>query len=588
MSAIKNDTLFAYVAPGNIFAWALMPLRYCMPLRHFVWLNRTVIKVTHLPILFCIYAYERFFLASSMYEPTDLVENPGSVRRRGMSLLDPASRAAIFSPNVRVREESVIGYQKDRALEEVFRRAPDFATTRSHKRNDKRKTQHAIRTWMDQHQGDYANSPRDQTMMHDRPSTDWRKLSSNKDRAHRLRHLSDVRSIASDPAELFSDAPYSTPYRAYHDGIERRDYALETFHNTDAEAGDDEMLTHDEDEDDGVTNNTAERPQASHTEEVAEDYFTTPNAARAGNVASTSLGSSGVGPPRMSISPGPSRRQPMHSRTLSTNTILFAPQDHRQRPRSSSSASAEPFLPRHLSNRNTPLDSPSGRRSPRRPYLSSSRPRSYQLHSDNPRMTTSLLGPRSQFQALDIAAPIGRQDRHRRNSSGDDLQTIAALGDPTLGGIPASFASQMGLTMAHAALGKSSSTTSENDRMNQLMFAKMKMLEDSMSEMVREIRMLRSAASSTADISGVEGLEKHASSSSGRRPVDELTGPVPRRRAVAKPRMGSRRVMAEESEYLAGPLGEGKGKAVAESDGEEKLGFDGQAGRDGSLKAGSL
>jgi hypothetical protein len=183
---------------------------------------------------------------------------------------------------------------------------------------------------------------------------------------------------------------------------------------------------------------------------------------------------------------------------------------------------------------------------------------------------------------------MGQQHRHRRNSSGEDIEAISGLDDAALDAVPASFASQMGLTMAHAALGKSCSTDSDNGRMNQLMLAKMKTLEDSMSEMVREIRVVRSAATSTTYNSGVEGLEKNASSSSGGRPMGESAGPVPRRRAAAKPRLGSRRVTMEEGGYLASPLGKGKGKATAEADTEEELGFDGQAGQEMGTKGSSL
>jgi hypothetical protein len=135
----------------------------------------------------------------------------------------------------------------------------------------------------------------------------------------------------------------------------------------------------------------------------------------------------------------------------------------------------------------------------------------------------------------------------------------------------------MGLTMAHAAVGRSYNTDSDNARMTQLMLAKMKTLEDSMSEMVREMRVLRSAAPNTAYNSGLEGLEKDASSSSGGQPMGEFAEPVPRRRAAAKPRIGSRRVTMEDGGYLASPLGKGKGKTLAGSDNEEVLGFDGQA-----------
>src|SRR5688572_25376434 len=131
----KNDALFSYVAPGNIFAWALMPLRYCMSLRQYVSLNRALIKITHFPLLFCIYFYEKCFLAPDMYEATDLVDKPRRGRHHAFS--DPASRSAFFSPSIRIREESVVGYQRDRALEEVFRRAPEIRTQR---RVERRKT----------------------------------------------------------------------------------------------------------------------------------------------------------------------------------------------------------------------------------------------------------------------------------------------------------------------------------------------------------------------------------------------------------------------------------------------------------------
>src|SRR5690349_13309922 len=119
---VKNDALFSYVAPGNIFAWVLMPLRYVMPIRQFVLLNRTVIKITHFPLLFTIFFYEKYVLASHIYEPTDLVENQGKGKGRAMAFADPTNRGALFSPNIRAREESVAGMQKDRALDEVFRR----------------------------------------------------------------------------------------------------------------------------------------------------------------------------------------------------------------------------------------------------------------------------------------------------------------------------------------------------------------------------------------------------------------------------------------------------------------------------------
>jgi hypothetical protein len=88
ISMVKNDALFSYVAPSNIFAWLLTPLRYCFPFRIFIKLNRTVIKVTHFPLLFGIFIYEKIFLARSVFEPTDLVENKYRGRNRVVSLHD--------------------------------------------------------------------------------------------------------------------------------------------------------------------------------------------------------------------------------------------------------------------------------------------------------------------------------------------------------------------------------------------------------------------------------------------------------------------------------------------------------------------
>lgn len=555
MSEIKSDALFAYIAPGNIFAWMLMPLRYCMPLRQFVWLNRTMIKATHLPILFCIFVYERFFLAPSMYEPTDLVEHPGRSRQRGVSLLDPASRTALLSPNLRVREDSVLGFQKDRALEEVFRRAPDYATLRSHRRTERRKTQHQIRSWMDEHEGEYPQSPRDYSTAKGRPDHLSRRQSMNRERPERFRHLWDIRSAASDPADLYSNAAYALPPGRYSDGISRRDYALEANNNTDAD-GDDELVTNDEDEEDNATNpNRRQR----HNQPVEEDYFTTPVAARFGTLASTSHGSSAAPHPRTPNSPrpGPSRRQAMHSRTLSTNTILFAPQDPRPRPRSTSSVPAEPFphaaRSRPISTRTTPLESPGAaaglRSSPRRPMYLAARPRTFQ---SSPRAAPY----RPHLRDLDIPARPGAGRRH----SSVDLDALSDMGgDEAFGAVPASFASQMGMADTPMAMGKA--------RRDGAMLEKMKMLEQSLSEMVREMRVLRSGHNS-GDEQGWKG--RGASESSGGPAVVEVAG----RKGKA---VGGRR-WAGRSGGVATPQqkeDKGKGKAVAVEESEE----DGVAGR---------
>jgi len=77
ISMVKSDALFSYIAPTNIIGWLLIPLRFFMPFYRFVKLNRTIIKITHMPILFSIFLYERVVLSNFAYGPTDLVEQRG-------------------------------------------------------------------------------------------------------------------------------------------------------------------------------------------------------------------------------------------------------------------------------------------------------------------------------------------------------------------------------------------------------------------------------------------------------------------------------------------------------------------------------
>jgi hypothetical protein len=432
-----------------------MPLRYFMSMSQYVWLNRTVIKITHCPILFCIFVYERCFLASDVYEATDLVDKPRQSRQQGFS--DRASRSAFFSPSIRVREESVVGYHKDRALEEVFRRGPEIRTQR---RNERRKTQTAIRTWMDQHDREY-HSPQNYSTIDSRIGSDWQKrLSVNLERPSRVpRRYSEIRSTASDPADLISEAPYPVPAEMYSDGIARRDYAFEAKDNTDGDAdGDDELVTNDEDEGDDVTNTVDDRGVSGEEEAIEEDYFTTPIATRFTNDELS----------EDSPRPETSRRVPQHLRTLSTNTILYAPEDD-ARPYSSSSASGWPVtraFSRPLSTRQqtptaTPIARESGRRSPRRSMYLASRPRSMIQPSD--------LAPHSRMGlTLDIppatTANTPKLPMRRRSLADldDDNDTLSARSN-------------------------SNSNSAADLQATKLMLAKMKSLEASLGDMVREM-----------------------------------------------------------------------------------------------------
>ncbi|KAI5288322.1 hypothetical protein KEM52_001208 [Ascosphaera acerosa] len=122
ISMVKSDALFAYIAPTNVLAWIVAPLRYLMPFREFLKLNRLIIKTTHFPVLFSIYIYERFFLARSTigYVADDFYDDDDDHQTIGRAASRAhASRNRTFGRLV--REPSVATFRKDQALAEVFR-----------------------------------------------------------------------------------------------------------------------------------------------------------------------------------------------------------------------------------------------------------------------------------------------------------------------------------------------------------------------------------------------------------------------------------------------------------------------------------
>ncbi|KAI2618828.1 hypothetical protein GGR54DRAFT_640368 [Hypoxylon sp. NC1633] len=557
ISMVKNDALFSYIAPGNIFAWILMPLRYVMPIRQFVILNRTVIKLTHFPLLFCIFFYEKCFLASSIYEPTDLVENTGRRMSRGISFADPASRgAALFSPNIRTYEESLAGFQKDRALDEVFRRPPGAGTIRNQRRQERRKTQTAIRNWMDR------NDEIGERLSHwptidSRPSLSQRRMSMSRDFPKRFRHVSDVRSAASDPADLVSNSAFPVSnLRELNGQIVEQQARYQD--QTEAD-GDDEFVTNDEDEDDAAA---ASHRGGKPDGQEQEDYFTASPALRRAMMAPSSLGSSShqqstnVASPRAS---NQSRRQGLHSRTLSTNTILYAPQEPGRHGPSPSSISEEPLGARsrpRTSRLATTMESsePSGTRSPRKVANGSGlvvRPRPIPMKSAPNRL--ALTG----------------DPRLRRVSSVDvDIHSDMGLdAHNDFGAVPSSFATQMAMATGQLkALHRGAHDRDDADRMSRLVLARMKTLEESFADVVKEMRVMRSTVP-TAQNSGDDGSWKTGTSGeipSSKRRFEKLIGERSRPGSAREPKvgLGTSTPRSERSK--------GKGKAVAKSESESE------------------
>ena len=561
---VKNDALFSYIAPSNIFAWLLMPLRYCMPLKQFVWLNRTVIKVTHCPVLVCIYLYERLWLAHTIFEPTDLIDHPGRGRERSLSFIDPAHKNSVFSPNVRVREESVAGFHKDRALEEVFRRAPEATTLRTHRRNERHKAQTAIRNWMDQHDAEGGLATNWPTL-DSRAMPEWqRRLSTGWDRPSNLRQVSEVRSTASDPADLLSNVGGLAAMPKRTSRPELVPTASEYKGHTDAD-GDDELHTNDEEEEEDHPRADAEEKRfgdhLAPPAEENEDYFMTPMTSRIGKLASSHSSSQGLlATPR---SP-PQKRPRKHNRTLSSNTILFNPESSKRQP---SSSSASPGRSGQggvggggrTSGRSAGDKTPARRSSPQRtsPKRIAQPPGAKPRPMMPPRGLTDTGGvSRSALLSVD---PRKRLRDSRRLSSVD----LSILSDNTSARFPnddhtaGSFQTQMIMNQRRTAGGGDSA---DRDRMGRLVLARMKTLEEGFSEIIKEMRAMKDRSAPTSRRNSAEDL-RTAQGLPGKKTRGDVTP-----KKVANKRPMSRRSMKESKPPVDF---KGKGKQLTYSSDDE-------------------
>lgn len=509
IAMVKDQSLFSYVAPGNIFAWILMPLRYFMPLRHFVWLNRTIIKITHFSLLFCIFLYEKYILSPSMFEPTDFVDNPGLGRARALSI-NPSGRSALFSPTIRIREESVAGFQQDRALEEVFRRTP--ATLRTHRMDERKRTQTAIRNWMDQNETIPESPNNNYSTIESRTQQEWgRKFSLGKERPpRRFRHPSEARSVASDPAELVSNVGF--PMDGAFGAIDRRDHAERTILKD--QDADDELVTNDDDDEATAPSRLSNSRSRAEDE---EDYFTTPIASRFNKpLKPTSLGSSNRSPAHQQ-GPSLAKHLDMHSRTMSSNTILYNPAENGRLPprdEEMSPGRVNKTRSRPISIRQTPVGSPV-HRSPRRTINFGSRPRPIMPPRGDTHTAPNVhrFGP-----GLAIDQSGRRPGKTRRMSSSDllDIQSdLAGVGvDDAFGAVPSSFVTQMAMATGMIAPGghrghekAQRERDNDRDRMGRLVLARMKTLEEGFADMLREMKTLQRSGgvSSVTHSSASEG-----------------------------------------------------------------------------------
>ncbi|KAK4964335.1 hypothetical protein LTR66_012345, partial [Elasticomyces elasticus] len=349
ISMVKSDALFSYIAPTNVIGWVLSPFRYIIAFRQFVKLNRTVIKITHFPVLFVIFAYERLILSRMAYDPTDLIEKQGRSTGK-MPAFSLAKGADLFSPGRRLREPSVISFHKDRALDEVFRRPFHGSTMRTTQHDmdpERRNSANVVDTWMQNAENEGgAISPLEQ------PRSILERLETRRPkfrRSHTAGRMQTfkrdfsfaTRSALSDP----EDQPQrmtSQPHRIDEEP-EYPDMGLETLPQDTGADGDDELPSHEEADADmdaatpdepeitpGMSDNIHATPDSRDTdkEDSEDEYFQMTIAARAPGQQVPDIPSSATRARLLDatdLDQARSLSRSAHNRNFSSNTMIFSP-----------------------------------------------------------------------------------------------------------------------------------------------------------------------------------------------------------------------------------------------------------------------
>jgi hypothetical protein len=133
ISMIKSESssLFSYAPPLNLIEWIIRPLFYVLPLRQFLVLNRTIVKATHFPFLFAIFAYEKFYVRLAKIHARLIADADASRRKLREERLATITGPRTRPPLSRTTTQKDQRLQKSRAkskvsnydlLDEVFRR----------------------------------------------------------------------------------------------------------------------------------------------------------------------------------------------------------------------------------------------------------------------------------------------------------------------------------------------------------------------------------------------------------------------------------------------------------------------------------
>lgn len=492
IASVKSDALFAYVAPTNTLQWLLTPLRYFIPFRQYVKVNRTIIKVTHFPILLSIYLYERTVLGSSIYDTLDMVENRGRPKR---PYAPKQSRLA--------REPSIATFRQDRALEEVFRSMPDATLRGQDPSQDRRKTSTVVNNWITEMGEDIAQPPQEQDrkivdrLERQRPSGQW-------GRSLRARQVSRrTGSVASDPEDFRSLQEIFSPGRHAIPEESTPSHAEGPSQQTDAD-GDDELAGTEHDDE---TTNMDRSVHLTGSPQIQQyrlqppiDYFahtSSPKARTPKRSSPVESHKAGTDEESEAVREQAIRH---HYRNFSTATQIYKPE--------SSSSQTDPAAPKPTettqptSGTISPLNKSNssvtaalvGRKTPKKPL----RMRPILPNQDHAgfRSAPHLAGLTPANLRPPPPPPSANNNRSPsiNNANMDIVSDIGdnqAIGGGYVGAIPASFATQM-FNSAQTRKQRAG----DQERMSRLMMARLTALEESMREVIHGVRDMAQGSAS--------------------------------------------------------------------------------------------
>ncbi|KAK0253281.1 hypothetical protein B0A54_11357 [Friedmanniomyces endolithicus] len=525
ISMVKSDALFSYVAPTNVLGWLLSPLRYLIPFRQYLKVNRTVIKITHFPVLLVIFAYERAVLSGYSYEPIDLIERPARFQTKALAF--SFNRAPEpFSPGNRLREPSVISFHKDRALDEVFRRPFRGSTMNTTTRlgPERRGSSNVVDTWMQEAENEGgASPPLEQPrsvlerLEHHRPSL-RRAATADKFRNKRNREFSTAtKSLGSDPESRSFTARRPQPIE---EEAEPAEMSTETVpEETDAD-GDDENNGESDQATPAIGESAVsvvgKENATPGAEESESEYYHTPTASK-----SPYMQMSAAAKDRLqdsvdllhagnnAYSAQVSAQRKMHGRNTSSGTVLFAPlvdDPSATHPvRQSRPTTAKQPNSGGTSTPNARKTLASGQQTPKSKAATRARP------IMPPRQRTAPMATRAGISFLDIA----QQSRRNPSFNARALDLASEIGDNNWGpsggidagglsGMPASFSEQL---LRERDMQRERDREREEQRrqtedqekgmVNRIMLSRMHTLEEGFREVLKEIKDMSHHASSS-------------------------------------------------------------------------------------------